>query len=247
VLGTSGVQISFPALFRSMESMQHFLIGSLRTPDLPHCNVQFFENPGIRVEICGPAGCHEKSSMMVLHAGQARSQCSYDILGSTEKQIRRILKYIFTIEYANNYINPEAPLYSMEGIGLKVQVRAVPSRGRVRVNESVLGMLEIEQGSNIDLYSSPDAKPLTVSVYADAMVDKGVVRMDAGDVEKLGLREGSVVTATKTPKFSEKVKSATSRTTQSVSEGVSSVSRRITGKHEETEEQEKPDMQKKSV
>ncbi len=135
----------------------------------------------------------------------------------------------------------------MEGIGLKVQVRAVPSRGRARVHESVLGMLEIEQGDHIDLYSAPDAKPMTVSVYADAMVEKGVIRMDTGDVEKLGLREGSVVTAIKTPKFTEKLKSATSKTTQSIGEGVSSVSKKITGKQEESEEPEKPEMQKKSV
>jgi hypothetical protein len=133
----------------------------------------------------------------------------------------------------------------MEGIGLKVKVRAVPSRGRVRVHESVLKMLEIEQGNNIDLYSAPDAKPMTVSVYADAMVEKGVVRMDSGDVEKLGLREGSVVTAQKTPTFTEKLKSATSKTTQSIEGGVSSVSKRITGKKEETEEPEKPEMKQK--
>lgn len=133
----------------------------------------------------------------------------------------------------------------MEGIGLKVKVRAVPSRGRVRVHESVLQMLEIEQGDHIDLYSAPDAKPMTVSVYADAMVEKGIVRMDAGDVEKLGLREASVVTAQKTPTFTEKLKSATSKTTQSIEGGVSSVSRRITGKKEETEEPEKPEMKQK--
>ncbi len=133
----------------------------------------------------------------------------------------------------------------MEGIGLKVKVRAVPSRGRVRVHESVLQMLEIEQGDHIDLYSAPDAKPMTVCVYADAMVEKGIVRMDAGDVEKLGLREASVVTAQKTPTFTEKLKSATSKTTQSIEGGVSSVSRRITGKKEETEEPEKPEMKQK--
>jgi hypothetical protein len=133
----------------------------------------------------------------------------------------------------------------MEGIGLKIKVRAVPSRGRVRVHESVLEMLEIEQGNNIDLYSAPDAKPMTVSVYADAMVEKGVVRMDSGDVEKLGLREGSVVTAQKTPTFTEKLKSATSKTTQSIGGGVSSVSKRITGKKEESEEIEKPEMKQK--
>ncbi|HDR73356.1 MAG TPA: hypothetical protein ENN85_05560 [Methanoculleus sp.] len=135
----------------------------------------------------------------------------------------------------------------MEGIGLKVQVRAVPSRGRVRVHESVLGMLEIEQGDTIDLYGEPDVKPMSVSVYADAMVEKGVVRMDAGDMEKLGLREGSVVTARKTPTLTEKFKAATAKTTQSVGEGVSSVSKKIAGKKEEAGEPETTPMQKKKV
>jgi hypothetical protein len=160
-----------------------------------------------------------------------------------KQRIKSLITII--IFYTDIFINEDDFLYPMEGIGLKVKVRAVPSRGRARVHESVLEMLEIEQGDHIDLYSAPDAKPMTVSVYADAMVDKGIIRMDTGDVEKLGLREESVVTAKKTPTFTEKLRSTTSRTTQSVGEGVSSVTKKITGKKEESEESEKPEMKQK--
>ena len=118
----------------------------------------------------------------------------------------------------------------MEGIGLKIQIRAMPSRGRARAHASVLGMLGIEQGDNIDLSSAPDAKPMTVSIHADDLVEKGTIRLDAADVEKLGLKEGSIVTVTKTPSFTEKIKSATSKTTLSIEEGVDTLSKKITGK-----------------
>ena len=118
----------------------------------------------------------------------------------------------------------------MEGIGLKIQIRAMPSHGRARVHESVLGMLGIEQGANIDLYSAPDAKPVTVSVHADDLVEKGAIRMDAADVERLGLRENAIVTVIKTPKFTEKIKSATSKTTHSIEDSVHTISKKITGK-----------------
>jgi hypothetical protein len=127
----------------------------------------------------------------------------------------------------------------MEGIGLKVQVRAFPSHGRARVNESVLEMLDVAQGDQIDLYSTPDAKPITVTIYADSMVEVGAIRLDKDEVNKLGVQEGAVITVVKTPTFAEKIRGATSRTTKSVEEGVGSVSRRITGKSEETEEQKK--------
>lgn len=128
----------------------------------------------------------------------------------------------------------------MNGIGLKIQTRDFPSRGRARVHDSVLDMLEISEGDDIDLFSTPDAKPVTVSIYADSMVEKGTIRLDDEDVKKLGVAEGAVVTAIKTPPITTKIKSAASETGERVSGGLSSLGRKITGKSEEPEEPKKP-------
>jgi hypothetical protein len=124
----------------------------------------------------------------------------------------------------------------MDTVSLVVQKRNFPSRGRVRINEQILETLEISVGESIDLYRTPDEKPVTLTVYADSMVEEGAIRLDEDDMKKLDVEEGASITAIKTPPFGERVKTATSGAAGAVTGGLTDLGKKIAGKTEEVEE-----------
>jgi hypothetical protein len=55
----------------------------------------------------------------------------------------------------------------MKELQLKIKKRAFPSQGRIRLNESALSDLGIQNGTSVDLVNEVTGKVISVTVYAD--------------------------------------------------------------------------------
>lgn len=111
----------------------------------------------------------------------------------------------------------------MKELRLKIKKRAFPSQGRVRLNESALTGLEIQNGASVDLVNETTNKVISATVYADSMVEKGQVRVSEEDLKKVGLKDGDTLTVRATPPLTEKLKKTTDDAAKSVKEGAGKV------------------------
>ena len=107
----------------------------------------------------------------------------------------------------------------MKELRLRIKKRAFPSQGRVRLNESALTGLEIQNGASVDLVNETTSKSISVTVYTDSMVEKGQARVSEEDLKKVGLKDGDMVIVRVTPPLKEKLKKTTDETAKSVKEG----------------------------
>lgn len=113
----------------------------------------------------------------------------------------------------------------MEGtVTLKVKVRTFPSKGRARVHESVLPLLEAKEGEALLLAKYPavwDEKTKTVSVtaYGDTQVDKSMIMLSPEDMAALGVAEGDPVSAVRKVTWTEMVSKGATAAGHTVKEG----------------------------
>ena len=112
----------------------------------------------------------------------------------------------------------------MEGMELVIQVRAFPSHGRARVHESVLPNIGVKEGEAIEVMKLPlieDEKPkhVILSIYADAMVEKGVIRISPEDIAKLAAAEGDTVLVQRKIPITEVISRKVNITGHAVKEG----------------------------
>ncbi len=111
-----------------------------------------------------------------------------------------------------------------ESVTLKVKVRTFPSHGRARVNESVMPLLSAKEGEALLITKYPavwDEKTKTVSVtgYADNMVDKSVIMLSPEDIAALGVAEGDQVSVVRKVTWTEKFMKGATKTGDTVKEG----------------------------
>ncbi|MCJ7795067.1 MAG: hypothetical protein MUP10_04450 [Methanoregulaceae archaeon] len=107
----------------------------------------------------------------------------------------------------------------MKELRLRIKKRAFPSQGRVRLNESALTVLEIQNGASVDLVNETTSKSISVTVYTDSMEEKGQARVSEEDLKKVGLKDGDMVIVRVTPPLTEKLKKTTDDAAKSVKEG----------------------------
>ena len=120
----------------------------------------------------------------------------------------------------------------MEGIELAIQTRAFPSHGRARVHESVLPFLGVKEGEAIEVQKIPlteEEKPkkIALTLFADTMVEKGMIRMSPEDIAKLGAAEGEVVNVQRKVPITESLGKKASQTGKAVQEGAEHVGETI--------------------
>ena len=113
----------------------------------------------------------------------------------------------------------------MDGIEVKVQKRAFPSKGRARIHTSLLSDLAVEEGGSIEVASGE--KVLKLGAFADSMVAEGVVRMDPEDMKKLGVEEGATVLVRRVTPLTEKLKKGTKETEEKVAKGAKDVGGKV--------------------
>lgn len=136
---------------------------------------------------------------------------------------------VFDIIYKYN-VADSVP--TMEGVYLKVQARAFPSRGRARVHESVLPELGIQTEENIEVQKYPLAeeekpKPLVLAAYADTMVDKNVIRMSPDDIARLGIADGDTVIVKRKVPLTEAIGKKVGATGKTIEEGAGKAGKTI--------------------
>jgi formylmethanofuran dehydrogenase subunit D len=123
----------------------------------------------------------------------------------------------------------------MEGtVTLKVKVRTFPSKGRVRVHESVLPMLAAKEGEALLLAKFPAAwdektKNIGVTAFGDTMVDKSVIMLSPEDMAALGVSEGDSVSAIRKVTWTEKISKGASKAGTTVAEGATKAGGAVKG------------------
>ena len=81
-------------------------------------------------------------------------------------------------------------------VELEVKIRSIPSIGRARVNTALLEELNIENEVALEIIPVKGAfqnRKVDVRVYADNMVEKGILRIGEEDCKKLGVSDGDIV------------------------------------------------------
>lgn len=138
----------------------------------------------------------------------------------------------------------------MEGIELTIQTRAFPSHGRARVHESVLPILGVKEGDAIEVMVLPlseNEKPkrVAVNVYADAMVEKGMIRISPEDIAKLAAAEGDIVNVRRKIPFTEMISQKVNKTGKAVREGAGHMGESIEKGAKDVGAKIMPDKEKK--
>jgi len=79
---------------------------------------------------------------------------------------------------------------------LSVRIRAIPSKGRARVNISTLKELGIDEEKAAEVVPAEAGFPekrVYVKLYADSLVEEGEIRLSKVDCGKLGISDGGSV------------------------------------------------------
>ena len=94
----------------------------------------------------------------------------------------------------------------MDEVRLKIRKRAVPGRGRARLHTSMLSELGVQEESKLEIVNEVQNKSITVTLFADLMVEEGYIRLGADDLDALGMNEEDTVVIRRKPPVSEKMK-----------------------------------------
>jgi uncharacterized protein with PhoU and TrkA domain len=95
----------------------------------------------------------------------------------------------------------------MEEVTLQAVQRAMPGHGRARINNSLLDQLGIGDNDEVDVVT-PAGSHITVTVFADSLVDAGDIRLSQEDLKTLGIESGTRVVVRRKVPVAEQVKSA---------------------------------------
>ncbi|MBU7048162.1 MAG: hypothetical protein HXS54_17135 [Theionarchaea archaeon] len=114
----------------------------------------------------------------------------------------------------------------MDEVKLKIQKRAVPSHGRARLHTSMLSELGAQEGSKLEIINSASNKSVTVTLFADSLVEEGYIRLSAEDIEGLGLQEADTVVIRKKPPLPDAIKREAGEAADRISEGVEDIRER---------------------
>jgi hypothetical protein len=109
-------------------------------------------------------------------------------------------------------------------ITLKVKVRAFPSKGRARIDESAFSELQLKEGDGLLLSKFPAAsddksKPVSVAAYHDKHVQKGHIMLSPEDIAALGVAEGDTLTVKRKVPLTESIGKKAGATGKTVQEG----------------------------
>lgn len=107
----------------------------------------------------------------------------------------------------------------MEEVTLQAIKRAMPGHGRARVNISLLTDIGIEDTGEVEVITS-GGSTLTLTVFADALVEKNQIRISEDDIVKLGISEGDLITVKRKIPMTEQVKTVAGDLAEKVSKGI---------------------------
>jgi hypothetical protein len=124
-------------------------------------------------------------------------------------------------------INDRRIVFHMADMELIAQVRALPSRGRARLNTGDIDLIPVKEGEAIEISLPGQDKPLVVTVFADQHVEKGYIRLDKADLDQLGVGEGTRLAVRRKAGISEGLKKSTDEMAKTVGSGIDAMGAKI--------------------
>ena len=117
----------------------------------------------------------------------------------------------------------------MEEVTLRAIKRAMPGHGRARVHHSLLSAIEIEDKTEVEVFT-PNGASLTLTVFSDSLVQQGQIRISEEDLKRLGIVDGTDVQVRKKIPLSTQVKDAAGELAGKISHGVQDIGETISDK-----------------
>ncbi len=114
----------------------------------------------------------------------------------------------------------------MEEATLQAVKRAMPGHGRARIHEKLLSFLSIEDQSEVEVSTDAGAT-LTLTVFADELVDEGTIRISGEDLKKLNIPDGGVVHVKRKIPFEEQIRMAAESAAGQMKEGAQEIGTKI--------------------
>lgn len=95
----------------------------------------------------------------------------------------------------------------MEEVTLQAVQRAMPGHGRARIHSSLPDQLGITDNEEVEVVT-PAGSRLTLTVFADSLVEMNEIRISEEDLGRLGIESGTRVVVRRKPPVTEQVKTA---------------------------------------
>ena len=115
----------------------------------------------------------------------------------------------------------------MEEVKLKIRKRAVPSHGRARLHTSMLSQLGVQEGAKLEIINEMSGKSVTVTLFADSMVEEGYIRLSEEDLASLGMHEEDTVTIKRKPPLTEQIQKEAGEAAERVTREIGEVGEKV--------------------
>lgn len=114
----------------------------------------------------------------------------------------------------------------MEEATLQAVKRAMPGHGRARIHEKLLSMLGIEDQTEVEVSTNAGAT-LTLTVFADELVEEGTIRISVEDLKKLDIPEGGQVNVKRKIPLDEQIRVAAESAAGQIKGGAQEISTKL--------------------
>ncbi|NLV28249.1 MAG: hypothetical protein GXY48_14010 [Methanomicrobiales archaeon] len=115
----------------------------------------------------------------------------------------------------------------MEEATLQAVKRAMPGHGRARIHQKLLSLLAIEEQAEVEVSTKAGAT-LTLTVFADELVEDGTIRISGEDLKKLKIPDGGEVFVRRKIPLEEQIMTAADKTAEQIKGGAQELSTKIT-------------------
>ncbi|MDD3574327.1 MAG: hypothetical protein PHD71_04745 [Methanospirillum sp.] len=114
----------------------------------------------------------------------------------------------------------------MKEATLQAVKRAMPGHGRARIHEKLLSYLGIDDQSEVEVSTKAGAT-LTLTVFADTVVEEGTIRISSEDLEKLNIPDGGEVDVRRKIPLDEQILAAAESTAGQIKEGAQEIGAKL--------------------
>jgi hypothetical protein len=111
----------------------------------------------------------------------------------------------------------------MADIELTAEERAFPSRGRARIHNDTLTSLGIAEGAAIEVSPAGGGNTVTVTAFADSLVDRKAIRLAKEDLAAIGSSAGSTLKVRKKPPVGEQIRTGIEGAKTAAASGIGSL------------------------
>ena len=114
----------------------------------------------------------------------------------------------------------------MEEVTLQAVKRAMPGHGRARIHQKLLSMLGVDDQTEVEVSTNAGAS-LTLTVFADDLVEDGTIRISGEDLKKLDIPDGGQVRIRRKVPLDEQIKTVAGTAAEQIRGGAQEFSTKI--------------------